>query len=258
MFDSLAALPSYLQIVIWIIAAVLLTYLLMISIHRLLPLEIRHQHNNVVGFIVAVVAVFYALIVASVLVIAIGHFDGAQKVVEKEANLVADVLRNARTISPQIGAPATKLVKQYLDDVMTREWPLQEQGQKTTLGLQTLAALNQLVSQYEPQNQRESAYYAALIHKLNDLYDARRERIFRSDAGIANEIWVVTLAGGILTVGFVLLFGVQRREIHFLLSSILAISIALIFALISLFDRPFQGDLAVSDQPYRLIRQQVE
>lgn len=258
MFDSLAALPFYLQLIVWIAAAVLFTYLAMISIHRILPLEIRLQHNDVVGFIVAVVAVFYALIVASVLVIAIGHFDGAQKVVEKEANLIGDVLRNTQTISPQIAAPAAKLVRQYLDDVIVHEWPLQREGQKTTLGLQTLSRLNQMVGQYEPQNQREVAYYSALLRKLDELYDVRRERIFRADEGIAHEIWVVTLAGGMLTVGFALLFGVPRRRIHFLLSSILAISIALIFALISLFDRPFQGDLSVSDQPYRLIRLQIE
>lgn len=257
MFDSLAALPSYLQIVIWVIAAVVLTYLLMRSIHRVLPLEIRQQ-NEVVGFMVAVMAVFYALIVSSVLIIAITHFDGARKIVETEANLVGDVWRNARSISPQVEVPVTNLVKQYLDDVVTREWPLQKQGKKTTLGLQTLTTLNQIVSQYEPQNHRESAYYSALLRKLNDLYDARRERIFRADEGIASEIWVVTLAGGILTVGFVLLFGVERQQLHFLLTSILAISIALIFALVSLFDRPFQGDLSVSAQPYRLVRQQIK
>jgi hypothetical protein len=54
-----------------------------------------------------------------------------------------------------------------------------------------------------------------------------------------------------------LLFGVQNRWIHFLLASFLAVSLALIFALVMIFDRPFQGNMAASDGPYRLIRQQI-
>ena len=92
---------------------------------------------------------------------------------------------------------------------------------------------------------------------MTKLYDARRERIFLAGEGIAREVWVVTVAGGILTICIALLFGIQDRRMHFLLASFLAVSLGLIFALMAIFDRPFQGDMAVSDEPYRLILQQV-
>lgn len=257
MLNTLAALPSPLQIALHVLGFVLLTYLLMVLIHRTIPFEVRRQHNDVIGFIIAVVAVFYGLIVASVLVISLNRFDHAQQVVENEANLIGDVVRNARAISPQVEGPVKLLATRYLDDVITKEWPAQMQGQRTILGLRTLTELTQAISRYEPRDQREAAYYMQLVQTMNKLYDARRERIFLAGEGIAGEVWVVTLAGGILTICFALLFGIQDRRIHFLLASFLAVSLALIFALIAIFDTPFQGDVAASDEPYRLIRQQV-
>ncbi|MES2537618.1 MAG: DUF4239 domain-containing protein [Pseudomonadota bacterium] len=257
MLNYLAALPSPLQIALHVVGSLLLTYLLMELIHRAISFDVRRQHNDVIGFIIGVVAVFYGLIIASVLVIGISRFDHAQQVVENEANLIGDVVRNARAISPQIEGPVKHLAVQYLDDIISKEWPAQRQGQRTILGLQTLTELTQAISRYEPRNQREIAYYAQLVQTMNKLYDARRERIFLAGEGIGSEVWAVTLAGGILTICFALLFGIRNRRVHFLLASLLAVSLALIFALVAIFDRPFQGDMAASNQPYRLIRQQV-
>jgi Protein of unknown function (DUF4239) len=208
--------------------------------------------------VVGVVGVFYALIVASVLVIAINHFDRAREVVARESNLIGDVVRDARAISPQVESTVAALAKRYLDEVLTQEWPVQRQGGTTDLGLGTLGELSRSISRHAPADQREAAFYQAMVQKMGTLYDARRDRIFLADEGIASEIWVVILAGGILTVSIVLMFGIEHRRLHFLLASSLAVAIALIFALISFFDTPFQGDISVSDAAYRLIRQQIE
>jgi hypothetical protein len=257
MLSYLSDMPTFLQIVIHVIGFVALTYFLMRWIHRLLSYEVRRQHNDVIGFIIAVVGVFYGLIIASVLVIAINRFDHGQRVVESEANLIGDVVRDAGTLSPHIGGPVRQLAARYLDDVITKEWPAQKRGEPTVLGLKTLAELTRQIRSYEPGNRSEAVFYAMLIQTLNKLYDARRERIFLAGEGIAGEVWAVTWAGAVLIIGFTLLFGIQDRRIHFLLASILAASLALIFALVLIFDTPFQGDKSVPDAPYRLVRQQL-
>lgn len=258
MLNSLSALPSLAQITAWVVIGILMTYLLMMLIHRVIPFTVRHKHNEVVGFVIAVVGVFYALIMASVLVIAINHFDRTQDVVEKEANLVGDVVRHAKAISPQIAVPVAELAKKYLEEIIAKEWPAQKEGKKTVFGLQTLTELSLFISGYTPRDQRESAYYSMIIQKMTELYDVRRDRIFRADEGIAWEIWAVTLAGGILTVCFVLLFGIEHQKMHFFLASILSVAITLILALIAIFDAPFQGDMSISDAPYKLVREQID
>ncbi|MFL6674680.1 MAG: DUF4239 domain-containing protein [Massilia sp.] len=257
MLNYLSAAPTPVQLVFHVGGFVALTYLLMLGIHRLISLELRRQHNDVIGFLIAVVAVFYGLIIASVLIIAINRFDHAQQLVDNEANVVGDLVRDARAISPQVQGPVKRLALQYLDDVITKEWPEQLRGQRTILGMKTLTELTQAISQYEPQSQRELAFYSRLIQRLDDLYDVRRERIFLAREGIAGEVWAVTLAGAVLIICFTLLFGIQNRGIHFLLASFLAVSLALIFALVMMFDTPFQGEISVSNEPYWLISQQI-
>ena len=102
MLNYLSALPPSIQIALFAVGSVLLTYLLMVLIDRTIPFEVRRQHNDIIGFIIAVVAVFYGLIVASVLVIVINRFDHAQQVVENEASLIVDIVRTSRAISPQL------------------------------------------------------------------------------------------------------------------------------------------------------------
>ena len=257
MLNLLFPLSSALQIAFHVVAFLLITYLLMVGIHRLISYELRRAHNDVTGFIIAVVAVFYGLIIASVLVIVIGRFDRARQAVENEANLIGDVVRDAKTISPQLEGPVRQLATQYLDDVIVKEWPAQVRGERTVLGLTTLDELGRAISRYEPRSQNETAFFFELTQSLNKLYDARRERIFLADEGIVGEVWFVTLSGAILTICFALLFGVANRRIHFLLASFLAISLALIFALMAIYDRPFEGGVVVSNEPYKLVRQQV-
>jgi hypothetical protein len=257
MLDFIFAAPSALQIAFHVVGFLSLTFLLMLGIHRAVSVEVRRQHNDVIGFIVAVVAVFYGLIIASILVMAINRFEQAQRVVETEASLVGDVVRNAHAISPQLDGPVRLRAASYLNDVIAREWPAQVRGQRTVLGLSALTELAHVVSGYEPRSQREVAFYLQLIGSLNKLYDARRERVFLADEKIAGEVWAVTMTGAVLTICLTLLFGIQNRWIHFLLASFLAVSLALIFALVMIFDRPFEGNVAASDEPYRLVRQQV-
>jgi hypothetical protein len=257
MFEFIFAAPSELQIAFHVVGFLSLTFILMLGIHRVVPVDVRREHNDVIGFIVAVVAVFYGLIIASVLVIAIGRLDQAQRVVANEANVLGDVVRNARAISPEMDGVVRPRAARYLDDVINTEWPAQVRGERTLLGLSALSELAHAVSLYEPKNQREGAFYLQLIGSLNRLYDARRERLFLADEKIAGEVWAVTLAGAVLTICLTLLFGVQNRWIHFLLASFLAVSLALIFALVMIFDRPFQGNMAASDEPYRVVLQQV-
>jgi hypothetical protein len=120
-----------------------------------------------------------------------------------------------------------------------------------------LIELFQDVSAYTPRDAREAAFYEQLLQAMTRLYDARKDRIFVADEGIAETVWLVTLAGSVLTISFSLLFGIENRAMHFVLASFLAVSMALVFALVALFDKPFRGELAVPDEPYRLVRLQI-
>jgi signal transduction histidine kinase len=70
MLNHLASLPTYTQIAVWIILSLILTTVLMVVMHKIIQFDLRQKHNDVIGFLIAVVGVLHALIMASVLVIA--------------------------------------------------------------------------------------------------------------------------------------------------------------------------------------------
>jgi hypothetical protein len=257
MLNFFASLPAAAVVIVHVGGAILITYALMVAIHRVVPVELRRQHNEVIGFLIAVMAVFYGLIIASLLVIAINRFDHAEQLTGNESNLVADVVRNARAVSPQLDAPVRALATRYLDRVVQLEWPAQKRGQRNPTGVPELLEVFRLVSAYAPRDARETAFYEQLLLSMTRLYDARKERIFVAEEGIAEMVWLVTLAGSVLTISFALMFGIDNRAMHFMLACFLAVAMALVFALVALFDKPFRGGMAVPDEPYRLVRLQI-
>jgi Na+/melibiose symporter-like transporter len=110
-----------------------------------------------------------------------------------------------------------------------------------------------VISKYEPKTIRETNYHAVLLAQLTDLYRARRERGFLAHGVISPQIWTATLVVGVLTLWFSSLFGHESRKLQFVMTSILAMAMAIIFSLILVFDRPFQGDVAVSNEPFTVI-----
>src|SRR5215216_715151 len=60
-------------------------------VQRLVPVATRKEHNDVAGFIYAVLGVIYAVLLALVVIAVWGSFQAANETVEQEANAVAEI-----------------------------------------------------------------------------------------------------------------------------------------------------------------------
>src|SRR5215216_1883095 len=60
-------------------------------VQRLVPVETRKDHNDVAGFIYAVLGVIYAVLLALVVIAAWEDFGRARDTVESEANALAEI-----------------------------------------------------------------------------------------------------------------------------------------------------------------------
>jgi drug/metabolite transporter (DMT)-like permease len=60
-------------------------------VQRLVPHEKRQEHNDVAGFLYAVIGVVYAVLLALLVIAVWGQFQKANETVESEANGVAEV-----------------------------------------------------------------------------------------------------------------------------------------------------------------------
>jgi hypothetical protein len=254
--DWIYSVPTWLSGSMIVVGAVTLSLIALACFHRFVPLELRRAHNDVAGFILAIVGVIYAVLLAFIAVSTWEDFNKAQDSAELEANMVDNLYVDSAGLPPKLAFSVRRHLRDYTQLVIDKEWPAQQAGHKNIAGWQTLIALNGAIAKFRAP-ESVAAVHSEILHTANDLYRARRDRLVAAASRIPNVMWAITLLGGALTVGFSFLFGVPKFRIHMLMTGLLAASLALVIVLIVAFDCPFRGDLNVSADVYRRLYQRV-
>jgi hypothetical protein len=217
----------------------------LLLVRQSVELSTLERHNDVAGFIIAVIGVLYAVLLAFVVVISWQNFDRASQDATGEAELVSGLYRDASAFQPQTPVIRREL-ETYARLVVTREWPSMQKHQHEDL--RTDAELDSVWNAYrgfEPQNPTQVAFYTDSIRRLNDLETHRQDRLADANSTLPSQLWWVLIAGGIITVGFTYFFGVRNLGAHILMVAALAGMISLTLFLIVSLDLPFSGNLAV-------------
>ncbi|MGY1604767.1 hypothetical protein ACI78S_21210 [Geodermatophilus sp. SYSU D00815] len=99
----------------------------------------------------------------------------------------------------------------------------------------------------------EQAFVGAEVERLNDLVSLRSQRLDFVEGGIPASLWIALVVGALVTVGFALLFGLERAELHVVMVGSLSVLIGgLLFVAVG-FNYPFAGDVAVHPTPFERV-----
>ncbi len=248
--EAFLSLTFYTQLAVLIVSSVLLTWGLLELVYHLVPAEKRLTSNDVTAFVFGSLGIFSALVISSVLVMALNHFDAAGNAVAAEANMLADLDRAARGLSPGFAKDLSVKLTHYLEIVSVLEWDHKNKPANSNKERAAVNDLSKFISQYEPKDLREAGYHQAVVERLGQFYDARRTRSSVAGDSISPQVLVVSLLVGVLTLVFALLYGAQSKLMHLILVSLLTMAMATTYSLILVFDSPFHGDLVVSNEPY--------
>ena len=97
-------------------------------VQRLVPHEKRQEHNDVAGFLYAVVGIVYAVLLALLVIAVWERYQKANETVESEANGVAEVAWLAHRLPEPERHVLQEDARAYAQEVVDEEWPLMEQG----------------------------------------------------------------------------------------------------------------------------------
>src|SRR5919107_3317683 len=202
-------------------------------VQRLVPAEKRQEHNDVAGFLYAVVGVIYAVLLALLVIAVWEHYQKANETVESEANGVADIAWLAHRLPEPERHALQEDARSYAQEVVDEEWPLMEQGRLE--GVQTLPEgwdllddMRATLQEVEPRTVAEQELYAEGLDQIERLNDARRMRIVAAKEGLPGVLWAVLVFGGVVTVGFTYLFGMRNTWARRLMVMSLTAVIALV------------------------------
>jgi hypothetical protein len=242
---------------ILVVLSVIVSWIGLFVFDRFIHVSIRSRHNDVAGFIIAIIGVVYAVLLAFIAVAAWANFDSANRVVQQEANLVDNLYRDAIAIPEPTRTEMRDDIKQYLNVVIEKEWPAQREHRSEMAGWGPVEKLQGAVASLDPKTLGQSVVEAEMLKTLNDLYSARRTRLLSAADGIPNTIWWILVLGGVITVAFSFFFGMPSMAMHYAMTGTLAASLALVMVLIVALDWPFRGQVSITPEAYETVLQDI-
>jgi len=203
-------------------------------------------HNEVGGFMIAVVGGVYGVLLGFMTVVAWQHFSDSQQVVAQEAAAATDAWHTA------VGLPAGERLRvrkdmlQYANVMVNQEWPAMKARawdvQADWIVMDAIGA----AGSFTPANFKEANAQSVTLQQLGTLHDYRQRRLSENRSGISWFEWLVLLVGGACMVGFCWLFGLQNEKLHLVMTSAVAIIVTSMLVLLFELQYPFQSDLRIA------------
>jgi hypothetical protein len=225
----------------------------LVLVQRLVSTERRQQHNDVAGFIYAVLGVAYAVLLGLTLIAVWEEWEAAQVTADDEASEVAEVFWTAHTLPQRQGRHIQELARSYAQVVVNEEWPLMQQGKASPKAWDLLDEMRSSVQGLDPTTGAQLVLYNQALDRMHDLSSARRERLLDARKGLPTILWVVLIVGGVIEVGFTYLFGLESTTVHVLMVASLTLIIALVLFTVAALDFPFKGDVRVGPGAFQQV-----
>src|SRR5215218_10092625 len=188
-------------------------------VQRLVPAQKRQQHNDVAGFLYAVIGVVYAVLLALLVIAVWEQYQRALETVEGEADSVADIAWLAHRLPETERYQLQEHARSYAQEVVDTEWPLMEQGgiegqRGTPQAWNLIDDMRATLQGFEPSTEAEAQLYAEGLDQIDRLGDDRRIRFVAAGEGIPGILWAVLVFGAVVVVGFTYLFGLRNSWAH--------------------------------------------
>ena len=109
-------------------ASALLAVAGLLLVRRFTKFEFLESHNEVAGFIYAVIGVIYAVLLAFVVTFVWEQFHAAETRVELEANSLGDLYQDSQAFPEALSSELHRQIRSYAQVVLEAEWPALANG----------------------------------------------------------------------------------------------------------------------------------
>lgn len=198
-------------------------------------------------------AIIFALLVGFLAAQVWNDTDRASTAVNREASALRAAVLLAAEFPGDPEARLRDLIRQYIEDAVTEEWPAMARWDATlTIAPARLTEALRLVLSLTPGSEGQAAAQREMVASLQNALEARRQRIILSRSSINWVKWTVLLVQAGLTLIAVAMVHCDNRVANRIILTIFATGVGVAVVLIASHSRPFTGDIAV--QPTVLLQ----
>jgi hypothetical protein len=226
---------------------------------QVIPFQVLQESNDVLGNYLQTLGSIYAVLLAFVVFVVWTQFNEARAHVERESNELLDLYRAARGLPEPARSRVLASAREYAQAVLVSEWPAMSCGGR--LGPEAGAAIiDQLwgaVLGAEPKSELDRPIYGEVLTRLDDVSDARSNRLTSSRTTIPLTLRLLLYIGAVSIVASMYLFVVPSFVIHAAITASLAGAISHVIYVIEDLDSCFQGHWQVSQAPFERVLAQM-
>lgn len=242
--------PIWVTALLLTIGAAVYSIGLMLVTRTIYGVDRLSLNNEVAGFKFAVIGVFYAVMLAFIVIAVWEDFRKTEAAVRDEAKAVVDLHRVTFALPVAGGAEIRNHLIAYTNDVREYEWATMAVGEPSDIVVKDLDRLSRAIFDINPQSWQELALYQDALRLLAVMTDNRNERLDSSGGSMPRILWFVLIVGGLITLGYPAFFGSTNLVAQILMTAALAELVALAMLLGLAFDYPFSGEVHISAYPF--------
>jgi hypothetical protein len=227
-------------------------------VQRLVPLPVRQAHNAATGVIYAALYVLFGVTLGFSLLLVWQQYDAAEKMTATEAAHVEELYQLAGGFPEPERGEIQEIVVSYARVVVEEEWALMREGRTSPHAAERADELRDSIQGFQPRTGAEQALRSEGLSELDELGEARALRLLEVREGLPPILWAVLIVGGMLTVAFTYLFGMEAPRLHMLAVAALTVIVTLIIYTIAVLDFPFNSSLRVGPEAFELVLRGIE
>jgi hypothetical protein len=227
-------------------------------VERRVPLPMRQSHNDATGTIFAALYVLFGVTMGFSLLLVWQQYDAAQRLAESEAAHVEALYRLAGSLPEPERGRVQDLAASYARVVEEEEWPLMAEGRTSSRAEELAAELRSSIQDFQPSTEAEQALQSDGLTQVGELEENRALRLLEVREGFPPIVWVVLVVGGVITVTFTYLFGMETLWLHRLAVAALAVVVSLILYTVSVLEYPFNNSAQVRPDAFELVLTEID
>ena len=215
------------------------------------------DNGAIAGLLAALIGI-YAIAAGLTAVAVWGNTGDAAANVGREAAAITVLWHDLGGYPPPVRNATRRAIVDYTTYVIDKEWPLHRRGEAPSLSLVEVDRFQRELFAFEPATEGQKIVHSHTVGAYNRLLEARRMRLQAvEDTALPLELWVVVLLLGVIAISACFLLRVDSFAMHATITILVAAPIALILYFIAVTDRPFQGGVSVSAEPYRAVLEKI-
>lgn len=219
--------------------------------------HIDHSHNDIVGFYLAAVTVFYGITLGLLAIGTWTNYADAQARVEREAIALGGLYRDLGAYPDPPRSIMQEDLRKYARQVIDVGWPMQQRGIVPNNASGTLNDFQDHFMTFEPVTEKQKILSAEAYRSFNDLVESRRARLNSVTSEMPGPLWTLVILGAIVSIGVSWFFHTASFNIHVWMTLLFSGLLGLMIYLIAALDNPYRGKISVTAEPLEQVYQQI-